>query len=614
MSIGDRFRTLPTFSLILVAVASVGQAQYAGGTGQADDPYQIATVDDLIALGETPDDYDKHFVLTADLDLDPNQAGGKVFDKAVIAPDTDAVADRFQGTFFSGVFDGNDHVIANLHIQGHAYVGLFGVLTEGAIISNLALEGADVEGTGDFVGSLVAYNYLGGITTCRSGGVIRGVGRVGGLVGLNWGSLTDSHSTAAVDGGEYVGGLVGYNYAGDVTASTSTGPVTGDGRVGGLAGYNGGAGSVADCNAVGPVTGNGRVGGLVGHNDDGHIATSTSAGTVQGEGAVGGLVGANDGGIATSAGTAAVNGAGYVGGLVGYNSQTGTVSDSRSTGSVAGSTQVGGLVGANEGNVSTSYSAGAVSGAAQVGGLAGFNSGTVEAGFWDVDASGQAASAGGTGLATVLMQGSATYLEAGWDFADEAENGTEEIWWIDHARAYPRLWWEPPAEDPYADWPVESLVPVYRLRSPTYVAYFYTIDEAEKAELLKDGQGAWEDRDIAFYACADAGVAGVVPVYRFYSEPLRSYFYTTDASERDGLIAVYPDVWQYESIAFYVFAETDGHGALPIHRFWSGLFACHFYTIDEDEKTEFLTNQSDVWAYEGVIGYAYPESAPPGTN
>ena len=64
------------------------QAKYSGGTGEPNDPYQIATAADLIALGETPDDYDKHFILTADIDLDPNLPGRKVFDKAVIAPDT----------------------------------------------------------------------------------------------------------------------------------------------------------------------------------------------------------------------------------------------------------------------------------------------------------------------------------------------------------------------------------------------------------------------------------------------------------------------------------------------------------------------------------------------
>jgi hypothetical protein len=36
-----------------------------------------------------------------------------------------------------------------------------------------------------------------------------------------------------------------------------------------------------------------------------------------------------------------------------------------------------------------------------------------------------------------------TLLNIGWDFIDETENGTEDIWWInDEGQDYPRLWWE----------------------------------------------------------------------------------------------------------------------------------------------------------------------------
>ena len=67
--------------------------KYSGGTGEPNDPYQIATAEDLMLLGETPEDYHKHFILKANIDLDPNLPGRKVFDKAVI-------------TTFTGVFDG----------------------------------------------------------------------------------------------------------------------------------------------------------------------------------------------------------------------------------------------------------------------------------------------------------------------------------------------------------------------------------------------------------------------------------------------------------------------------------------------------------------------------
>jgi hypothetical protein len=34
------------------------------------------------------------------------------------------------------------------------------------------------------------------------------------------------------------------------------------------------------------------------------------------------------------------------------------------------------------------------------------------------------------------------FLEARRDFVDETANGTEDIWWIDEGKDYPKLWWE----------------------------------------------------------------------------------------------------------------------------------------------------------------------------
>ena len=56
-------------AVLLLTGVSTATAKYSGGTGEPNDPYQIATAADLIALGETPEDYDKHFILTADIDL-----------------------------------------------------------------------------------------------------------------------------------------------------------------------------------------------------------------------------------------------------------------------------------------------------------------------------------------------------------------------------------------------------------------------------------------------------------------------------------------------------------------------------------------------------------------
>jgi len=380
-------RMIPLLALVCL-VSIPAEAQYSGGSGTPEDPYQIATAEDLIALGEEPNDYDKHFILTADIDLDPNLPGRKVFDKAVIAPDTDDTEYWFRGTRFEGVFDGNGHTISHLTIVGETYLGLFGELEDGAEVFNLGLEVIDVNGVGHCVGGLAGFNG-GSITNCYSTGSIIGTASVGGLVGFsNWhSSITNCYSTATVNGTGYsTGGLVGRNGPGSITTSYSTGAVFGVGMVG----------------------------GLVGRNDSGTITRCYSAGNVAGEWYVGGLVGCNAMDWAPS-----------------------KIIDCYSLGSVTGTDTVGGLVGSNQGicMIAVSYSAGYVVGNENVGGLVGANEfcGVVQDNcFWDIETSGQTTSDGGTGKTTAQMQMASTFV--GW--------GRGLVWMVDEGVDYPSLVWE----------------------------------------------------------------------------------------------------------------------------------------------------------------------------
>jgi hypothetical protein len=136
-----------------------------------------------------------------------------------------------------------------------------------------------------------------------------------------------------------------------------------------------------------------------------------------------------------------------IGGLVGWNG-SGSITRSYSTAVVIGGDAVGGLVGMNPGYVIECYSAGRVSGDKDVGGLVGFDRwATALASFWDKTTSGKSVSAGGTGKTRAQMRSAGTFLEAGWDFMDESENGTDDIWWILEGQDYPRLWWELGNED-----------------------------------------------------------------------------------------------------------------------------------------------------------------------
>ena len=82
-------------------------------------------------------------------------------------------------------------------------------------------------------------------------------------------------------------------------------------------------------------------------------------------------------------------------------------------------------------------------GEGSVGGLVGTNdAGEIIGSFWDIARSGTSTSAGGTGLTVARMRTLDTFLAVGWDFEDETDNGTADIWWLREGLDYPRLWWE----------------------------------------------------------------------------------------------------------------------------------------------------------------------------
>ncbi len=427
MHIARRFRGMVAVGLLLT-IASTATAKYSGGTGEPNDPYQIATAGDLIALGETPADYDKHFILTADIDLDPNLPARKIFDKAVIASDINDATPGFEGTPFTGVFDGCGRTISHLTIKGKDCVGLFGCLVWPAEVRNLGVVEADITGSKG-VGGLVGYNGEEEGWRRNSGGVV-----------------TQCYSTGTVGGSFWVGGLVGSNDYGEVTGCYSTGTVGGSFGIGGLVGGND-YGEVTGCYSTGTVSGKSRVGGLMGSNfyeeDWASVAQCYSTAAVSGTESVGGLLGRNDGCVMDCYSTGIVSGTSYIGGLVGYHDY-GSITKCYSSGAVSGSLSVGGLVGRDYcGTLGQCYSVGGVSGMENVGGLVGSNyQGQVIASFWDTQTSGQTGSAGGIGKTTAEMQSAPTFLDAGWDFVGETANGTEDIWRIAEGLGYPHLSWE----------------------------------------------------------------------------------------------------------------------------------------------------------------------------
>jgi len=226
-------------------------AEFAGGTGKVNDPYEIATAEQLLSINDKTSLLKKHYVLVKDIDLDPNLPGGQVFDRAVIMRASRS-SERFgPGPLteaFTGTFNGNGHLIRNLSISGTEHLGLFSAIGQGAEVYDLGLVDVQVTGTGDYVGALVG-RCAGTVTHCYSTGMVAGNNAVGGLVGFNdaHGSISNSYSTGAVSGVSNIGGLVGQNEQGSVIDCYCAALVSGETQAGGLVGRNADQDMVINC-------------------------------------------------------------------------------------------------------------------------------------------------------------------------------------------------------------------------------------------------------------------------------------------------------------------------------------------------------------------------------
>jgi hypothetical protein len=258
--------------------------KYGGGNGTGANPYLIRTSCQMNAIGADSNDWDKHFLLCADIDL----AGFTGTEFNIIgkyvgwhSPDNKP---------FTGVFDGNGHTISNFSYTAtdESYAGLFeDVNGPNAEIKNLGLIDPNINGRQ--FGSLVVYLERGTLTGCSVDGGSISLGSGGGLVGVNRGTISDCSVSTNIYGDMIVGGLVGQNWDGTISNCYSNGTVSGISQIGGgLVGANGG--TIINCHSSAAVSGLLVIGGLVGSNG-GTITNCYSTGSVSGMDHIGGLVG-----------------------------------------------------------------------------------------------------------------------------------------------------------------------------------------------------------------------------------------------------------------------------------------------------------------------------------
>ena len=276
-------------------------ADFAGGNGTKDDPYQIATAEQLAKLaGEVNSGVygnthsGEYFKLTAPIDL-----SGKRWVPIGYGNES--------SHSFSGYFDGNNQVITGLYVdeRGNGVcAGLFGnvaAISDEPVLKNIRIENATIYagdspdssahtyGAGVLAGNLT---ILGGsrvscigVENCQGTGKVDSEMRAGGLLGsASYANVSGCSADVTVTGTRVSGGFIGDIFLGSYKNCTAEGSVSGGWATGGFAGSVSGYGAsveIEHCASHGDVTANDwNTGGFVGYLEEGKISDSVSYGNV----------------------------------------------------------------------------------------------------------------------------------------------------------------------------------------------------------------------------------------------------------------------------------------------------------------------------------------------
>ena len=485
------FKNVIQVLLAMFAVSAFAANGTMKGDGSAQNPFQVEDYEDLKAIGKGSYLYSSNYILTKDVDASAskkeNCKDGVCNGFTPIGRNKDAA----DSTYFSGIFDGQNHTIRNLYVQGIGdELGLISLLC--GSVKNVKLDSVNV------MGSTTSSGYVGGVVGFARGTIenvhvtnssIQGQVYVGGIAGAH--HQSDSHMSDVSYQGEVkavriVGGITGSSHTNIFNASANVRIVVvsdreggrGSFQVGGIAGYA--EISIRNSRSSGVIVPNAlnisSVGGLVGESRSTIIncyssvdllSVSDSVKTFVFDNRIGGLVGDNRDPIIRAYATGNIEGTSSVGGLVGANSNM--IQQTYAQGSVNGEKYVGGLVGRNttesygnihdSGSVEISYAGNKVVGKDVSGGLVGFNnvdSSRIQSSYWDKELSNLDSSDGGTGLSTKEMMTMSSFVGwdslGGWNYAycnNKACDGYDTldnclcrykffpVWGIDEGKSYP---------------------------------------------------------------------------------------------------------------------------------------------------------------------------------
>jgi hypothetical protein len=213
--------TLLLLSLLLSSVLFAGT--YSGGSGDSGDPYQIATTADLIELSNTSGDWGAYFIQTADIAFNADETQVDWDNSGSAGPAEGFLPIGNVLTFFTGSYDGGGYTIDNLFINrpSTSYIGLFG-FTNSATITDIGVTNVDITSK-SLVGGLVGNISSSTVSNSYCTGSVNGTGTVGGLVGYNNATVSNSFWDTETSGQNTSSGGTGKTTDEMQTRSTFTG-------------------------------------------------------------------------------------------------------------------------------------------------------------------------------------------------------------------------------------------------------------------------------------------------------------------------------------------------------------------------------------------------------
>lgn len=146
--------------------------------------YQISELGHLVWMkGNVSTSQGKYYLLVNDIDATATAAWNDSNTSTNIMEGLKPIGARRYP--FMGVFDGQGKSIRNLHIvrTNESEIGLFGAITNTAVICNLRIENGHIQGK-DVIGGVVGWSS-GTITNCYTTGWIKGEAFVGGVAAHN---------------------------------------------------------------------------------------------------------------------------------------------------------------------------------------------------------------------------------------------------------------------------------------------------------------------------------------------------------------------------------------------------------------------------------------------